>query len=354
MSGRRPSVAFHAERANVWTSMEGIIHDLRHSYPASRNEIFGRVGLLFLQLSSYREAGESMGLSNPPNEIVQHAPPGFFTAEAQRHPNYFGTEFGYACWYTQSHLGYMTQDLLHERDPTRIADLLEELLATWQLIEIRAFPNPFPTRSQDSQPISVAQAPEAPILSPEVPEGSANLPVTPGSLETVNKTVRSTRPIRSSPRVRFILPAATNTIWGLARQRRRRPASPYPRRDHRGRISRRRPLRVAVEDDLLLPPILTNTDTSQLPAPSLPGLQSLFMPDIFPIGRTFPAVLSTSMESAVGIDIHAPFQPPAPSTCVSILNYNMGEALHGTRPLQARDAFSSRDSGRDDSESPVE
>ncbi|KAJ5781176.1 hypothetical protein N7457_006336 [Penicillium paradoxum] len=323
MSRRSPSEEFETERANFWALLEGIIHDLRNNYPADRDLIIGRIGHLSVRLASYRQAGELMGVSHPPSQIVCHAPPGFFTNRAQQHQNYFGTEFGYACWFTQSHLGYATEDLLNYRSPTRVADLLEDVSMTWLLTEMRAFPQSPHIRVP---PQSLPALPSSPSNSPDTD--------TPDFPRKATETRSPTGPLGSDARVHFVLPTVTNTLWGQARGKRHRPASPYPGRDHRGKKVKRRPLPPTLEDDVLLPPILDSSHKFPLPTPTLPGTQSLFTPLTLPSGHILPSAPSTSAPPPVGLNIQHCFEPPAPSTCISILNSNIGETLHGARPWQ--------------------
>lgn len=167
MSGRRSAIEeFRDEHANFWTLMQQIIHGLRNNYPANQDDIIGRMGQLNLQLSTLRRAGETMGSSYPPNSIVRDAPPQYFTGRAQRHQNYFGTEFGYSCWYTQAQLGYAIADLLHQRDHTRVADQLEQLLASWQLTEMRVFPRELPAHYPVQQPASIVHIDGPPYYTP--------------------------------------------------------------------------------------------------------------------------------------------------------------------------------------------
>jgi hypothetical protein len=334
MSGRTQSRDFCTERANFWNILQEIVHGLRHHYPETRDYLIGRAGHLSLVLSSYQRMGEFLGETFPPSEIVLDAPPGFFTMQAQRHENFFGTEFGYACWSTQAHLSYIVQDLVNDRDPARIADLLEQLVATWQLIEMRVFPYPLPTLHSSRLALAL-QTSRAPYNSSRIRAAHSNTPVSPGSPGSYEsaKTPRSGGPLRSSPRVWFILPPPTNTLHGRARRTRHRPASPYPDRDERRRL-RQRSSSPALENEQTLPPLLTNGDALELPASSLPGIQSLLGPEILPDGSVLHGALGIYIPPPDDLPAH--FEEPALSTEISILNSYIGETLRGTRPPSHR------------------
>ncbi|KAJ5971298.1 uncharacterized protein N7479_001216 [Penicillium vulpinum] len=306
MSGRGPAIEFREEHANFWTLMEQIIHGLRNNYPANQDEIIGRMGQLNLQLSAFRRAGEMMGSIYPPSDIVRDAPPQYFTVRAQRHQNYFGTEFGYSCWYTQAQLGYAIVDLLQQRDHTRVADHLGQLLASWQLTEMRVFPRQLPTRNPVAPPATIMHIDGPPYY-------------TPGGSEPHVKTARTVGPVRTHPHVRVNLPAPTNTIYGVAQQTRHR-AAPY---SERGRPRRRGNARSA----LPLPNIMQNGDASLMPVPVLPGVPSLFTPQALPGGGALPGAPTTSVPPRPAMQL--PSNIPAPDTdvSISILNANVGETL---------------------------
>ncbi|EKV06489.1 hypothetical protein Pdw03_5150 [Penicillium digitatum] len=321
MSGRRPSDEFRDEYANFWTLMQQIIHGLRKSYPANQDEIIGQMGQLNLQLSTLRRAGESMGLSYPPSSIVRDAPPQYFTARAQRHHNYFGTEFGYSCWYTQAQLGYAIADLLHRRDYTRVADQLEQLLAIWQLTEMRVFPRQLLTYDPVQQPASIVHIDGPPYY-------------TPGGAGPHTKATKIAGSSRTHPRVNITLPAPTDMIYGVARRTRHR-AAPYPERGvhprRRGSVRLTPPM---PQMALPLPDIMQN---GHVAPPSLPGVQSLFNPLILPSGRALPGAPSTSVPPPR--DMQFPSSVPVPSTSdlVSGLNANVGETLNRDQSRQDSD-----------------
>lgn len=321
MSGRRPSDEFREEHANFWTLMQQIIHGLRNNYPANQDEIIGRMGQVNLQLSTLRRAGETMGLSYPPIDIVRDAPPQYFTARAQRHQNYYGTEFGYSCWYTQAQLGYAIADLLHQRDHTRVADQLEMLLTSWQLTEMRVFPRQLPTVNPVQQPANIVHIDGPPFY-------------TPGGAEPRTKAARTAGPVRTHPRVNITLPAPTDTIYGVARQTRHR-AAPYPERGVRPRRRGNARLTPPVPNMALpLPNIMNNGDAAHLPAPVLPGVQSLFTPHTLPGGRVLPGIPIASGPPPRGTQV--PSNVPAPNTgdAVSVLNANFGNVLNRNQSRQ--------------------
>ncbi|KGO43048.1 hypothetical protein PEX1_104790 [Penicillium expansum] len=318
MSGRRPSDEFREEHANFWTLMQQIIHGLRNNYPANQDEIIGRMGQLNLQLSTLRRAGETMGLSYPPSSIVRDAPPQYFTARAQRHQNYFGTEFGYSCWYTQAQLGYTIADLLYQRDHTRVADQLEQLLASWQLTEMRVFPHQLPTNNPVQQPANIVHIDGPPYY-------------TPGGAGPHTKATKIAGPPRTHPRVNITMPAPTDTIYGVARRTRHR-AAPYPERGVRPR--RRGNARLTPPMPQMALPLPNIMQNGHAPPPTLPGVQSLFTPLNLPGGRALPGAPSTSVPAPSGMQ--PPSNVPAPSTSdhVSVLNANIGEALNRNQSRQ--------------------
>ncbi|CAG8909822.1 unnamed protein product [Penicillium egyptiacum] len=324
MSGRRQSAEFREEHANFWTLIQQIIHGLRNNYPADQDEIIGRMGQLNLQLSTLRRAGEMMGGSYPPSDIVRNAPPQYFTARTQRHQNYFGTEFGYSCWYTQAQLAYAIADFLHQRDHTRVADQLEQLLASWQLTEMRVFPRQLPTPNPVQQPANIVHIDGPPYYTPGGPEPSIK----------TTKTARAAGPVRTHPRVHITMPAPTDTIYGVARQTRHR-AAPYPERGVRPRRRGNARLTPPMPQMALpLPNIMQNGDALHMPVPTLPGVQSLFTPHILPGGRALPGAPSTSGPPPRGMQF--PSKAPAPNTgdTVSILNANIGETLNRDQSRQ--------------------
>ncbi|KAJ5371863.1 hypothetical protein N7517_003869 [Penicillium concentricum] len=314
MSGRSLSDEFREEHANFWTLMEQIIHGLRNNYPANQDEIIGRMGQLNLQLSALRRAGEMMGASYPPSDILRDAPPLYFTGRAQRHQNYFGTEFGYSCWYTQAQLGYFIADLLNQRDHTRVADQLEQLQTSWLLTEMRVFPRQLPTRNPVEQPVNIVHIDGPPYYIPGGPGPRI-------------KAARTIGPVRTHPHIR--LPAPTDTIHGAARRTRHR-AAPYPGRG----VRRGNPPMPKLA--LPLPNIMQNGDASHLPRPNLPGVQSLFAPQTLPGGITLPAVPAVSMPPPRGMQIPSTVPAPAPNTgdTLSVLNANITDILHRDRSRQ--------------------
>ncbi|KAJ5817165.1 hypothetical protein N7447_009398 [Penicillium robsamsonii] len=319
MSGRSLSDEFREEHANFWTLMEQIIHGLRNNYPANQDEIIGRMGQLNLQLSTLRRAGEMMGSSYPPSDIVRDAPPGYFSGRAQRHQNYFGTEFGYSCWYTQAHLGHTIADLLCQRDHTRVADHLEQLLTSWVLTEMRVFPRQLPTRNPVEQPVNIVHIDGPPYY-------------TPGGPEPRVKTARTIGPVRTHPHIR--LPAPTDTTHGVARRTRHR-AVPYPGRG----VRRVRPGNTRVTPPmpkaaLPLPNIMQNGDASLIPRPTLAGVQSLFAPQTLPGGVTLPGVSATSVPPPRGLQVPSTVPGPNTEATVSVLNANIRDTLHGNQSLQ--------------------
>ncbi|KAJ9484170.1 hypothetical protein VN97_g9212 [Penicillium thymicola] len=318
MSGRRSaSGEFSDEHANFWTLMQQIIHGLRNNYPANQDEIIGRMGQLNLQLSTLRRAGEAMGLSYPPSPIVRDAPLQYFTARAQRHQNYFGTEFGYSCWYTQAQLGYTIADLLHGRDHTRVADQLEQLLASWQLTEMRVFPRELPTPNTVQQPASIVHIDGPPYY-------------TPGGAGPVTKATKSSGPVRTHPRVNITMPAPTDTVYGVARATRHR-AAPYPEPGARPR--RRGNARLTPSMPQMAAPLRNIQTNGVLPDPVLPGVSSLFTPLNLPGGRALPGAPKTSVQPPAGMQ--HPSNVPAPNTgdAVSVLNAYVGETLNSdSRP----------------------
>ncbi|KAJ5531525.1 hypothetical protein N7527_004918 [Penicillium freii] len=313
MSGRRSaSEEFRDEHANFWTLMQQIIHGLRNNYPANQDEIIGRMGQLNLQLSTLRRAGETMGSSYPPSSIVRDAPSQYFTARAQRHQNYFGTEFGYSCWYTQAQLGYTIADLLHQRDHTRVADQLEQLLASWQLTEMRVFPRQLPVHNPVQQPASIVHIDGPPYY-------------TPGGAGPVTKATKNAGPVRTHPHVNITLPAPTDTIYGAARRTRHR-AAPYPEPGARPR--RRGNARLTPSMPQMAAPLRNIEQNGVLPDPVLPGVNSLFTPLNLPGGRALPGAPKTSVQPPAGMQF--PPNVPAPNTgdAVSVLNAHVGETLN--------------------------
>ncbi|KAJ5421427.1 hypothetical protein N7491_009872 [Penicillium cf. griseofulvum] len=277
MSGRSLSDEFREEHANFWTLMEQIIDGLRNNYPANQDEIIGRMGQLNLQLSTLRRVGEMMGLSYPPTDIVRDAPPHYFSGRAQRHQNYFGTEFGYSCWYTQAQVGYTIADLLNGRDHTRVADLLEQLLASWQLTEMRVFPRQLPTRNPTEQPVTIVHIDGPPYY-------------TPGGPGPRTKTARTI-----GPHGKHAI-ALYHILDGVFA-------------GHNG-------------------------DASHIPVPTLPGVSSLFTPNALPGGVTLPGAPAASMPPPRGTQ--HPFPMPAPNTeaTISVLNANVRDTLLRDRSRQ--------------------
>ncbi|KAJ5566548.1 hypothetical protein N7535_008186 [Penicillium sp. DV-2018c] len=126
---------FCIERDHFLGLMHEIVHDLRYHYPENRNQIIGRVYQLYVVLHRYQRLGHSLAESHSPSDIGHDVAHDFFTPQAQGHENFFDTVFGYACRSTQAQLNYTLYDLEYDRDPARIAQMLEELMETWQLIE---------------------------------------------------------------------------------------------------------------------------------------------------------------------------------------------------------------------------
>ncbi|KAJ5252664.1 hypothetical protein N7489_003074 [Penicillium chrysogenum] len=315
MSGRRPSDLFCEEHANFWTLIQQIIHALRNSYPVNQDETIGRMGQLNLQLSTLGRAGEMMGLSYPPSDIVRDAPSQFFSARAQRHQNYYGTEFGYACWYTQAQLSYAIADLLHHRDHTRVADQLETLLVGWQLTEMRAFPRQLPIRNPVEQPASIVYMEGPPYYTPGGPEPR---------MKTAGAAIGRLR----HPRVYIAMQAPTDTLYGVARQTRHR-AAPYPEPGARPRRRGNARLTPTMPQMALpLPHIMQNGDASHTPVPKLPGVQSLFTPLALPGGRTLPGAPSTSGPPPPGMQFPSKEAAPRTGDAISLLNSNIAETLN--------------------------
>ncbi|CDM33001.1 hypothetical protein DTO013E5_5792 [Penicillium roqueforti] len=306
MAGHRASDEFREEHANFWTLMQQIIHGLRNNYPSNQDKVIGWMGQLNLQLSTLRRAGEMMGLSYPPSDVVLDAPPQYFTARAQRHQNYFGTNFGYSCWYTQGQLGYAIADLLHQRDHTRVADQLEQLLVSWQLTEMRAFPRHLTTHNHVEHPADIVHIDVPPYY-------------TPGA----GRSKTETGPVR----VHITMPAPTDTIYGVAQQTRHRPA-PYLERGarprHRGNARLIPPM---PKMDLQLPNIMHNSDIRHAPLPTLPAVRSFFTPYSIP-GHALFGIPNMSVPPLRGMQY--PSIVPAPDTgdSLSVLNAHVGETLN--------------------------
>jgi hypothetical protein len=210
-------------------------------------------------------------------------------------------------------VGYTIADLLNGRDHTRVADLLEQLLVSWQLTEMRVFPRQLPTRNPVEQPVNIVHIDGPPYY-------------TPGGPGPRIKTARTIGPVRTHPHIR--LPAPTDTAHGIARQTRHR-AAPYPgrgvRRTRPGNTRLTPPMPRAA---LALPnTIMQNGDASHLPRPTLPPVSSLFTPYALPGGITLPGAPPASVPPPSGMQ--HPFPMPAPNTeaTISILNANVRDTL---------------------------
>ncbi|KAJ5210060.1 hypothetical protein N7472_000199 [Penicillium cf. griseofulvum] len=296
MSGRSLSDEFREEHANFWTLMEQIIDGLRNNYPANQDEIIGRMGQLNLQLSTLRRVGEMMGLSYPPTDIVRDAPPHYFSGRAQRHQNYFGTEFGYSCCRPA---GAVASELAIDRD--------------------ESLPRQLPTRNPTEQPVTIVHIDGPPYY-------------TPGGPGPRTKTARTIGPVRTHPHIH--LPAPTDTAHGIARQTRHR-AVPYPGRGvRRTRPGNTRLTPPMPRGALPLPNIMQNGDASHIPVPTLPGVSSLFTPNALPGGVTLPGAPAASMPPPRGTQ--HPFPMPAPNTeaTISVLNANVRDTLLRDRSRQ--------------------
>jgi hypothetical protein len=134
MLQREFTKALEEKHASFWTSMQKFIIDLLDN--ADHNVIYSQAEILFLLLSELRRIGELMGRNDRPNEVVQNAPPQYFTARAQRHRSFYGTECGYACWYIQASLGYTMSYLID-------GDTFELMMTDSEIKKLKIFPRLF-------------------------------------------------------------------------------------------------------------------------------------------------------------------------------------------------------------------
>lgn len=139
----------------------------RATYPS----ISKLAGILFLQLSKLHRVSELMIKHETPNGVVLNAPSGYFVVRAQRHRSFYGTEFGYACWYIQAALDYALRDLARRHSPELIANRLESTIVGFQLDSLEIFPRLLPSESldlvssQSPSSISPETSPQATICS---------------------------------------------------------------------------------------------------------------------------------------------------------------------------------------------
>ncbi|KAJ5555753.1 hypothetical protein N7461_004223 [Penicillium sp. DV-2018c] len=272
---------FCIERDHFLGLMHEIVHDLRYHYPENRNQIIGRVYQLYVVLHRYQRLGHSLAESHSPSDIGHDVAHDFFTPQAQGHENFFDTVFGYACRSTQAQLNYTLYDLEYDRDPARIAQMLEELMETWQLIEVRVFPYHLPTVHL-SRPALTLQT-----CGPSCPPSRARA----ANSNTPEVSPRSGRPVHPPRRrVRFLLPRTNTSPNRRARRRRYRPDSPYP---GRGRGGHRRGSRSpALMDEQTL---LTNGGAVGSSVSSLGDIWSVFGHGALSDGSVFDDALGITL-----------------------------------------------------------
>lgn len=92
-----------------------------------------------------------MGRVDSPSEIVRNAPPRYFIARAQQHRGFYGTEFGYACWYIKASMGYSLGRLQSGGSSKPVADFLESILANFDLRQMKLFPRSLPFEFGENQ-----------------------------------------------------------------------------------------------------------------------------------------------------------------------------------------------------------
>ncbi|KAJ5855819.1 uncharacterized protein N7529_009763 [Penicillium soppii] len=240
------STLLKEKHASFCTNMQKFISDLKSD--TVRELIFPQTGVLFLQLSELRRIGELMGTTEPFNESLKNAPPQYFTARAQRHQSFYGTEYGYACWYIQASLGCTMTYLVD-------ADAFESMMADFEIDNLNIFPRLLPLESAASTPsLSGSPTPlypstSVPLISAEItkamqaPESSigsdiaklsqASRPAITDSLGGIPSLLQYSIPDQSdrrsrNPRVRVTSPNGRTT--SPKRNRTRRRATPYPER----------------------------------------------------------------------------------------------------------------------------
>ena len=144
-------------------SMHALLASLRNT--ASHSTIVQQTDGLFLRLSELRRVGELMERSESPDEIVKSAPPGYFIDRAQCHQSFYGTEFGYSCWYIKATMGYIVSGLERGNSPKLLADSLERILANFNMQKLKLFPRSLPFELEEPMLTSVQSGSQSPSSS---------------------------------------------------------------------------------------------------------------------------------------------------------------------------------------------
>jgi hypothetical protein len=166
MLQRESTTKFVNCHSSISQGIQELILDLRKSGPFKT--IKRRTDDLFLPISELRRLGELMGMSDTPNDIVLGAPPGYFIVRAQRHKTFYGTEFGYACYYIKGCFGFALDGLERGLSSNTIADRLELMMADFNINGFKLFPRMLAYESAESPAISssASSSPSSPESSP--------------------------------------------------------------------------------------------------------------------------------------------------------------------------------------------
>lgn len=207
------------------------------------------------------------------NGVFLDAPSGYFIVRTQHHRSFYGTEFGYACWYIKASLDYALRELGRRRSPELIADRLKSPLAGFQLNDLRIFPLLLPCESlsagscqspslipiEKSSQARLGSSCPAPVRSIITPSSSLACKITGNSNGSSTSTFAnsaslppSLRPDKAvpaggrdsdshvnagktvrgglNPHVRVVSPHGTKRSPRPAKTHRR--ATPYPERDN--------------------------------------------------------------------------------------------------------------------------
>jgi hypothetical protein len=156
MLKRQWTSRFQKRYNKFWTNIQKVISDLNDN--TAHDVICPQAEELFLVLSELRRIGEQMGRSESIIEIVKSAPSGYFTHRAQLHRGFYGTEFGYACWYIQACLGLALGSLIN-------GDILESVVTDFDVKGFKVFPRRFPLEYLGSGPAPRSESPSSSNLS---------------------------------------------------------------------------------------------------------------------------------------------------------------------------------------------
>ncbi|KAJ5347905.1 hypothetical protein MYU51_015405 [Penicillium brevicompactum] len=161
MLQREFTTIFRTSYGRFRKSMHNLLYSLRSSAPY--RSIAQQTDELFLRLSELRHYGEIMGRMDAPDEIVRNAPPGYFVTRAQQHRGFYGTEFGYSCWYIKASMGYSLGRLESGGSAKPIADFLETILADFDIRKMGFFPRSLPFEFGENQFPLLSSASQSPV-----------------------------------------------------------------------------------------------------------------------------------------------------------------------------------------------